>query len=142
PQGAFIPMEKFGPRNQYFEIYTNDPVTNLRVLAYRIYGFNTTNSVPFPSEDAYTNNSNSKVYVSLPYIAFNYLGQLVSGQNEIIPVAKGGVSFQRDPSGGGVKAQTLPSVAESPPGSFTNTYNLVSIDWVTGRARIERQEVR
>jgi len=134
PQGSFIPPEKFGP------FKPNVPVINIYTSgiptpAFQIFGFRTTNSIPFPSEDAYTNNSGKSVYVTLPYIAFNYLGQLVSGQNELIPLASGGVSF-------GPMPRSSPSVAENPPGSFTNTFNLVSIDWVTGRARIERQEVR
>jgi hypothetical protein len=33
-------------------------------------------------------------------------------------------------------------ILETPAGNTTNTYNLVSIDWLTGRARLERQEVR
>ena len=65
-------------------------------------------------------------------IRFNYLGQLTSGQNELIPLAQGNVFFPRNPP-----FNVPPSVVERPPGNGTNsvTYNVVSIDWLTGRAR-------
>jgi len=34
------------------------------------------------------------------------------------------------------------TVRESPPGNTTNAFNVVNIDWLTGRARLERQEVQ
>jgi hypothetical protein len=35
----------------------------------------------------------------------------------------------------------LPSVIESPPGNSTNSaYNVIHIDRITGRARLERQD--
>ena len=145
PQGSFIPMEKFWPRNLYVDINTNPPPAP---AAYRMYGFNTTTNIPFPTEDSYTNNSGSSVYVNVPYVAFNYLGQLVDSQgnptrvNEYIPVTQGNVGFQKDPNTGDVMSHTLPNVSESPPGSFTNTYQIVNIDWVTGRPRIEHQVVQ
>ncbi len=48
-------------------------------MAYQIYSFNYTNNLPFPT----ATNSNFPTYnVPLPYIAFNYLGQLtVDGTN-------------------------------------------------------------
>jgi prepilin-type N-terminal cleavage/methylation domain-containing protein len=136
PPGAFIPMEKFQPRNQYVDISTSG------VPAFRIFGFSVTNNIPFPSEDAYTNNAGQSVYVSVPYIAFNYLGQLTSGQNELIPITQGSVGFQKDPTTHDIMPRTLPNVSESPAGSSTNIYHLVNIDWVTGRARIEHQVVQ
>jgi hypothetical protein len=39
-------------------------------------------------------------------------------------------------------AQGLPSAIESPPGNSTNvSYNIIHIDRLTGRARLERQDV-
>ena len=130
PQGAYILPQKFGPPNQSLSIYTNgNPVA-----AYRIFGFNTTNNIPFPSEVA------PAPYITLPYIAFNYLGQLTSGQNELIPLAQGNVLFARPPA----PTQQAPTINEAPQGNGTNsiTYNVVSIDWLTGRARVERQQVQ
>ena len=146
PQGSFIPMEKFQPFS------ATVPVINIYTsglpAAFSISGFRTNNTIPFPSEDAYTNNSGQKIYVTVPYIAFNYLGQLVDASgsvtrsNEFIPITAGNVGFHVDPVTKKVPPQTLPNVAETPPGSSTNTYQLVNIDWVTGRARIEHQVVQ
>src|SRR5439155_1535582 len=103
--------------------------------------------VPFPSEDTLAGPSATAPYVKLPYIAFNYLGQLVNAQNqltgynEFIPIAAGSVHFQRNPTNG-IGAASNPSIVESPAGNTTNAFNVVSIDWLTGRAHLERQQVQ
>jgi prepilin-type N-terminal cleavage/methylation domain-containing protein len=114
---------------------------------FAMYGFLTTNSLPFPSAGALTNasyatilNSNpSAHFPTVPYIAFNYLGQLTTGDgsllpyDEIIPLAFGVV--------GATKTQTPPTVTEDPPGNSTNiSFTLIHIDRFTGRARVESQE--
>jgi hypothetical protein len=75
-----------------------------------------------------------------PYIAFNYLGQLTSGQDEYIPLAQGSMLPARDAN----KAMlwNSPSVSETPPGNSINAFNLVQIDWLTGRAVLENQKVQ
>jgi hypothetical protein len=35
-----------------------------------------------------------------------------------------------------------PQVSENPPGNSTNIYNIVHVDWLTGRARLEQQKVQ
>jgi hypothetical protein len=35
-----------------------------------------------------------------------------------------------------------PSVSETPPGNSINAFNLVQIDWLTGRAVLENQKVQ
>ena len=136
PQGAFIPLEKFGPRdpaNPVLQIYTNNASGN-PVLAFPILGFGAT-SLPFPTETA-------KASITLPSIAFDYLGRLTSGRNEFIPLAQGKVLFARNPDL--ATPPSPPSILEAPLGNATNavTYNVVSIDWLTGRARVERQQVQ
>jgi hypothetical protein len=137
PEGVYITPEKFQPRSNVpvLDIYTNDPNLN-RVLAFHVYGFNSVTNVPFPLEDT-PPKSGKNPYVRLPYIAFNYLGQLTSPQNEYIPLAKGAV-FAKAQDGGAV----IPTVRESPPGNVTNAFNVVSIDWLTGRAHLERQQIQ
>jgi len=140
PEGLYIPAEKFVPRSNVpiLDILTNDPVTGQNIRAFRVYGFNRVTNVPFPAEDT---PSKSGKYVQLPSIAFDYLGRLTSFQNEYIPLAKGAVLFQRDPATGrGTK--NLPTIRESPVGNVTNAFNVVSIDWLTGRAHLERQQVQ
>ncbi len=145
PEGAFIALSKFLPNNQVLTIYSNG------LPAFQIPGFNRTYYVPFPSAEAAPyRNTLLRPYVPLPYIAFDYMGRLATfdqynkplpARNEIIPLAKGSILFARDPA---TKAPIpgLPVVTESPPGNSTNAFNLVSIDWLTGRARGIQQEVR
>jgi prepilin-type N-terminal cleavage/methylation domain-containing protein len=147
PAGTFIAQQKFflSPANSFnISAYnTNNDPNKL------IYGFNVTNTFPFPTETSRPNNNNF-----LPYIAFNYLGQLtVDGQNlasrdEYIPIAQGSVSPAINPA---TKAFVLeppsaggsPQVSENPPGNSTNiSYNIVHIDRLTGRAKLESFKVQ
>jgi len=153
PAGSFIAPFK----------YTNAPVfgapistvpypTNRQDLL--IYSFLRTNTIPFPSCDIQTNstfmsgyNFGNLRFVTLPYIAFNYLGQLTAGDGSVlpydenIPLDYGSIAEFRDLTNKAF-AQGLPSVIESPEGNSTNvSYNIIHIDRLTGRARLERQDV-
>ena len=145
PDGAFIPLPKFwqrNPNNPALNIYTNGNVAP----AYRIYGFATTNNIPFPSETTPPRIVGGvRTWVTLPYIAFDYTGQVVHGPNEpygceLIPLAKGAVGFSRNANK--IPLQALPSITEQPAGNSTNAYNLVKVEWLTGRARVERLEIQ
>ena len=98
----------------------------------RIYAFTNT-LIPFPTENV-TNN------IFMPTLAFDYRGQLVSGRDEYIPLAQGSVSYGINPS---TKTPQLTPVisrdiAEIPPNNSTNiSYNIVHINWLTGRAVLE-----
>jgi prepilin-type N-terminal cleavage/methylation domain-containing protein len=138
PEGVIIPIFKFGPRDPAVTIY-DPPLPALPTeRTFQVHGFSSTNNLPFPSADAPRTNW-------LPYIAFNFLGQLTqdgvnpSRQDEYIPLARGVVSYARD--AGKVPLPELPDVSERPPGNSTNGFNLIHIDWLTGRARLERQEI-
>jgi prepilin-type N-terminal cleavage/methylation domain-containing protein len=135
PEGTFIAQQKFSePTNQYYTINN-----------YNIYGFALMSTIPFPTED-----STNGVY--LPYIAFNYLGQLVSEvgasgnyQDGYIPLARGSVAPALDPATRMFQMnspQDSPQVTETPPGNSTNIYNIVHIDWLTGRAQVEQPKVQ
>ncbi len=150
PDGAFIPLEKFFRRDltkPVLTIVTNDS-GGVQRTAFRVLGFNTTTNIPFPYETTAPANS-TRPYIALPFLSFNYLGQLENGQNDLIPIAKGSVNFQRDPAIG-VGAPVNPSITyaapreqPTPTGLMTNTsFQVVNIDWLTGRARLEHMEVR
>ena len=136
PDGAFIPLWKFLPNNTPFDIYTNSPSGS--VLAFRLYGFDRTTMVPFPSAETLPSGHG---FPQLPYIAFDYMGRLTCGRNVSIPLAKGSVLYSRDPATR-VATKSQPSAMEVPPGNSTNSFTLINIDWVTGRAHVERQEVQ
>jgi hypothetical protein len=152
PAGAFFAPFKFtGP------IYGSPSVptpTNRPDLP--IYRFLYTNTIPFPTATVLTNAGGANPDylgtfesiggLTLPYIAFNYLGQLTSGDGSVlaydenIPLDYGSIALPRNPSNK-LPMQGLPSVIESPPGNSTNTaYNIIHIDRITGRARLERQD--
>lgn len=145
PDGVIIPGFKFNPPvvapTKIFDPPLPAAPADQRV--FDVYGFPVTNNIPFPSEGAYVAG---KTYVWLPYIAFNHLGQLtVDGLNladvdEFIPIARGSVSYPRDASKQVI--QGAPDLAESPVGNSTNNFLLVRIDKLTGRARVEKQELR
>jgi prepilin-type N-terminal cleavage/methylation domain-containing protein len=148
PDGTFVAFDKFTTdRNTY--------LANLYTLSgFKVYGFDVTTNIPFPLAETLP-YPNMPPYPRLPYIAFNYLGQLTteplaprpSQHDEFIPLAHGAVSITRD----GNKVPVLvpfpavpPSMiaSETPAGNSTNNYNLVHIDWLTGRARLEHREVK
>ena len=152
PEGAFIPMEKFLPSAVWTPVYTN--AAGARVLAFQVYGFTRTDRwtpVPFPSGEAqnFPSNVPKQPFVPLPYIAFDYMGRAVAfdsfgnqlpPRDEIIPLAQGGVQFARGPDRRATA--TSPSLIEQPPGNWTNAYNLVYINGITGRAHLERLEAQ
>jgi len=135
PDGSFIAAQKFsGPAYNIVNQATG--------ATYPISQFLYTNDFfPFPTEDA-------PETVDLPYIAFNYLGQLVSEvdtsgnyHDAYIPLAHGSVFPAMDANKN--FSFSPPDVEEVPPGNSTNTsFNIVHIDWLTGRARLEFQQVQ
>ena len=126
PEGAFIAINKF--------------IFNTNIAAYPVNRFNYTNNIPFPTETNYSG-------ISLPYIAFNYLGQLtvdgvnLAPQDEYIPLAQGAVSYPVD-----AQKNLQPTAAtfdENPPGNSANSmFNLVGIDRLTGRATLRQQKIQ
>src|SRR5262249_51072987 len=140
PEGVLILSNKFDiDQTKFFNIYTND-LQDKATLAYSVRSFNTTNAIPFPTVDS-PRYLPRRPYPFLPYIAFDYQGRLISQRNEFIPLVKGSVLFRRD-AGNGDALEFYPSVRETPVGNSTNAFNMISIDWLTGRARVEHQEIR
>ena len=118
--GIFIPTWKF-----------TNPDTNTLVDTER--GFQYLNAIPIPSlASPFTN-------VNVPYIAFDYQGRLTSGQDEVIPLAQGSIFLARDSAGG--LTWGAADALETPPSNSVLNFNRVRVDYLTGRARIERQEV-
>ena len=139
PEGTFIATNKFfGPN--YF--VTDPPGSLTPFRKYPINVFSYTNAIPFPTEEAYSPADKNRKFANVPYVAFNYLGQLVSGQgDEYIPLARGTV-LHRHNQQTKVAIAGPPLLAESPPGNSTNIINLIHIDRLTGRARLIQQELQ
>ncbi len=147
PEGTFIDLTKFGPINPPNFLYQTNGPTPSQVVRFTVRGFSWTNDIPFPRANTPSASAQRPLYVNLPYLAFNSMGQLVNSQNQllnenqIIPLALGSVGIPRD-QGTKTPIFAAPSFTQIPPGNSTLAFNLVNIDWLTGRARIERQEVR
>jgi len=143
PEGVFIPKEKFGVRDvarPVMKIYTNNPAPSFtKSFAFDVLGFSITNGIPFPSEFAPA-SSGSDPWVPVRYLAFNHMGQLTSGRDEHIPLALGHVGIPHNQAKAPVAGRV--ELNETPPGNSTNSFNVVTIDWLTGRARVERQEIQ
>ena len=139
PDGAFIAQWKFGP-----SYLTNNVFDTVNNITYPVLGFQRTidalNPIPFPTAD-------STGFTNLPYIAFNYLGQLtvdgleIAPRDEYIPLAQGTVGYQADAN----KALVLGTAdfTENPPGNSTNSmFHVIRIDRLTGRATLLQQKVQ
>ncbi|MDE3066825.1 MAG: prepilin-type N-terminal cleavage/methylation domain-containing protein [Verrucomicrobiota bacterium] len=144
PDGMFIAQQKFAEPSGFF--YSIPKIPGVPSSgAYDVYGFNVTNTIPFPTE---TNlpavNPPSQLY--LPYIAFNYLGQLtfdgqnLAGHDENIPLARGNVFYAVNADK--VPQFSPPQVTVFPPGNDTNAYNIIHIDALSGRAIWEQPRVQ
>ena len=136
PDGAFIALNKFNTAYYYPSGYAiNDFASG---ASYPISSF-VTNSFPFPAE--------TNINFVLPYIAFNYLGQLtvdgvnLASRDEYIPLAQGTVAYAANVN----KALQFaaPDATENPPGNSTNSmFTVIHIDRLTGRAVQLRQQVQ
>jgi prepilin-type N-terminal cleavage/methylation domain-containing protein len=145
PEGAYIAWQKFaGPAAPPLLLLTNGTS-----VAYPAFGFDRTCSAPFPLLDTpmYNPNPNQQHYAWLSYIAFDYLGRRCNDsgnpipKDALIPLTRGSIAFAHDPAAK-LPLAALPNLSEDPPGNTTNAFNLVYVDWLTGRARGIQQEVQ
>ena len=129
PNGVLISTNKYDMGGNL-----NDPDEFKRPFQYPTL----INLFPFPTIDGDGRD--------IPQIVFNERGMLVdiAGkprlQGEIIPLARGSILYVRDETTGDV---TDFDVRESPPGnaSDTNSFHIVRIDGLTGRARVETKAI-
>lgn len=102
-----------------------------------------TNRLPFPTSRG--------VVDWFPYVAFNPQGQClpiinpatgatpITGTNDVlIRLAAGSIMYTRDPVTREVLGWT---VQEVPPDNSNISSNVIRIDWLTGRAKLERADV-
>ena len=155
PAGTFFSPMKFpgGPQSApQYQYPPAPPVAPLKMgNNIEVYSFLTTASVPFPTADMLASAS-LPGFIDLPHIAFNYLGQLVGPDGKIlpydenIPLARGTISYWRDQTTGlpiqpAAGQPAIANVSEVPPGNDVGTsYNVIHVDRLTGRARLEQQD--
>ncbi|HWY76432.1 MAG TPA: hypothetical protein VN281_12480 [Verrucomicrobiae bacterium] len=143
PEGVFIPSNKF---------LVDFPTAGsaLPYYPYSVPKFATNNIFPFP----FVTNTTTAPYAAyngtppmLPYVAFDYLGHLITGRDETIPLTHGSIFYARDANGHFINQP--PDVQERPATNTVyslnytnNSYNQIHIDWLTGRARVEKPELQ
>jgi hypothetical protein len=133
PDGVFIAPFKFASSGFVMVSATN--TLSSAFSTFKILPFPNNLPFPFPSVDAA--GSGGAVYTMLlPYIGFTPFGQLTTNNDEYIPLDRGRVLY---PAGAGAVSATP---IEAPPGNSTNNCNLIHIDWLTARAKIERNQQR
>ena len=102
----------------------------------------TTNEFPFPK-------ARSPLPILLPYIEFDSRGRVVSEpepnkpgiyQDAVIPLTRASIFYARD--GGGNFTAAAADMQETPPGASSNNFTRVRVDWLTGRTKLERPEIR
>jgi prepilin-type N-terminal cleavage/methylation domain-containing protein len=128
PQGWFFATNKFVGTAVYPRVFPQRAAPDLEVAPFT-NGF----ALPFPSAQG--------LWLPLPHIAFNHLGQLESGRDAHIPLVRGAVDVPRDAGGDPLPLNLATHVQENPPGNNFDTFRLVSIDWLTGRARLLEREL-
>lgn len=140
PQGAYI----------YAWQLTNGPpplITNLISTTNTTTGSGVSNgwnvtpfdqNILFPFPSTFVANSNY-----LPYIGFTPGGQLIRGSDEFIAITTGSFLPSTDSNGNPTWTPgqaVTPNFVETPMGQVSNNANLIHIDWLTARARLERNQ--
>jgi hypothetical protein len=132
PEGVFIPEAKFKQRTAVPNYSFSDLAAG---KDFQVFGFTNCFLPAFPKDD-------STASISLPCIAFDYQGRLISQppnqDYEYIPLAQGSVAYARDPQTRRVKLGTADG-EERPPLNSIDGYHMVRIDRLTGRAHLERK---
>jgi len=130
PEGVFIAPWMFaGPGTNVYSTNTLSGAFN----RFSILPFLTNLPFPFPAVDA-ASSSGAAYTMQLPYIGFSPLGQLTTNGDQFIPLDRGRVLFSTN---------TLAAAPiEAPPGNAVNNCNIIHINWLTARAKIERNQQR
>lgn len=137
PQGiAIAPWKFYGGANAY--VHDGFGFTNINVMEFDY------RPLPFPLPQSFNR--------SMPYIAFNYQGQLVyydnsSRQEEVskldavIPLARGKIFFSS--STNGLYLVQPARFTEDPAGNSLNSnmWHFVRVNWLTGKAKLNRREL-
>ena len=131
PDGVFIATNKFRATDypQPLPLWTPAGRVDMRTFAIEQF--------PYPSS---TNDYGAK----LAFITFDPQGRLSSRDmtadgRVIIPLSRGGVLHGRDGQG---YLWEFVDAKEKPDGNYTNNYNFIVINGLTGRARVERPEIQ
>ncbi|MGD1083796.1 MAG: prepilin-type N-terminal cleavage/methylation domain-containing protein [Verrucomicrobiota bacterium] len=125
PTGVFIPTFMFGgPAQTIWATNTLAPTNNWH--SFYVTPFNQA-LIPFPAANGPA--------TLMPCVGFSSQGPLTTNVDVYIPLARGSVRFL--PGAGGAYS-AFPN--ETPSGNSTNDCNIIHIDCLTGRAKVERNQ--
>jgi len=143
--------------NMFRSVYGSSPIPEPELITeppppplappprtFRIFSF--TNDIKFPFPETELTNTTPQLF-RLPYIAFDSQGRLISnpGNDQFIPLVKASVMPRKDSNLNPDLTPPFPSADVVEPGyrepTGIHTYNLIHIDWLTGRARVEKPQV-
>ena len=134
PQGVFISPFQF-TNSQFVTNYvwtTNTTPPGL-TTPFPVTGF-LTSTFPFPS--TYSGYS-----LPMPYIGFTANGQLTTpSQDQYLMLASGSILYQASAAGPTTPGWIYPDAEETPPANDFNYPNILHIDWLTARTRIEHNQ--
>jgi type II secretory pathway pseudopilin PulG len=132
PQGIYISPFQITNHNFTTSISTtNTTIGNGLSNGWSVSAF-PTNSFPFPT----TYNGTTTL---LSYISFSPGGQLTAGSNQFISLTSGSIFYPMN-SNGSANFQSPADVVETPVSNAFRNPNLINIDWLTARPRIERNQ--
>jgi len=156
PDNTFVALSKFvnlttnaAMADGWKRKYTNGFDANrMYLLPTRPFAFK---YFPVPNAKS-TDAAGKRIEWLMPYVAFDAQGKLywhleqvlndkLLGQkllSEFIPLARGSVFVTTNASGMYQPADVM----ENPPGNSTNMFNVMNINWLTGRVRLEKPELR
>jgi prepilin-type N-terminal cleavage/methylation domain-containing protein len=141
PQGTLIAPFQLTMTNGSQTLFSNlVSVTNTTTgLSNGWYASSFPTDILFPFPSTFNATSNT-----LPYICFTPSGQLKAGSDQFILLASGSVLSALDPNTGlpqiNFTTPAAPSLVETPPNNEFSNPNVIHIDWLTGRARLEQNQ--
>jgi prepilin-type N-terminal cleavage/methylation domain-containing protein len=137
PQGVYFEPWQFLP-NGYIAVSNLVSTTNTTVppagLSNGWYASSLANDITLPFPTTFGSN-----YYNLPYIGFMPNGQLKAGSDQFLLLTRGNI-FPPMTATHGASFNTPINLEETPPGNGFSNPNLIHIDALTGRAKIERNQ--
>lgn len=143
PEGVFIPewafRQSLQPANTFVPEWTalqNSPgFADLGIPPTSLGALNVMRGIKFPGNSGVTN-------LNVFSIAFDYQGRLKGSPSDmvILPLGRGNVYPHHDATKRPIYGPL--TVKEDPAGNSIENFNCIAIDWLTGRAKLLRQEIK
>lgn len=134
PQGIYLSAFQFTNAPNVFDLISTTNTLTSVSNGFYVGALPTNIWFPFPS------TLNPVLTTNLPYIAFTPSGGLMTNVDQYISLTSGGIYYPMNPDMSPGFALGGMRLNETPPGNETNNANLIHIDWLTARAKLERNQ--